>query len=122
FFFRHDFPWCMAERKVCAAPRKTSSEFQPLDEFRSDGRDAPQRGFGKRRSGSRDGIEQNDPQTRTVDFVIGGTDRPGELRDFQRMRLRRGQIDFKHFPAATALRSEERRVGKECRSRWSPYH
>ena len=24
--------------------------------------------------------------------------------------------------AATLLRSEERRVGKECRSRWSPYH
>src|SRR5258708_8453604 len=24
--------------------------------------------------------------------------------------------------AAMALRSEERRVGKECRSRWSPYH
>src|SRR3712207_9033095 len=24
--------------------------------------------------------------------------------------------------AQTALRSEERRVGKECRSRWSPYH
>ena len=23
---------------------------------------------------------------------------------------------------ASALRSEERRVGKECRSRWSPYH
>src|SRR2546430_13904169 len=22
----------------------------------------------------------------------------------------------------TAVRSEERRVGKECRSRWSPYH
>ena len=22
----------------------------------------------------------------------------------------------------TTLRSEERRVGKECRSRWSPYH
>ena len=22
----------------------------------------------------------------------------------------------------TRLRSEERRVGKECRSRWSPYH
>ena len=27
------------------------------------------------------------------------------------------------FPIAkTLLRSEERRVGKECRSRWSPYH
>src|SRR5256886_14423392 len=24
--------------------------------------------------------------------------------------------------AAEMLRSEERRVGKECRSRWSPYH
>ena len=23
---------------------------------------------------------------------------------------------------ATVIRSEERRVGKECRSRWSPYH
>ena len=23
---------------------------------------------------------------------------------------------------AIVLRSEERRVGKECRSRWSPYH
>ena len=27
------------------------------------------------------------------------------------------------IPAVAALaRSEERRVGKECRSRWSPYH
>src|SRR5258706_5436923 len=29
------------------------------------------------------------------------------------------------FPAApeeSLIRSEERRVGKECRSRWSPYH
>src|SRR5437763_13978291 len=25
-------------------------------------------------------------------------------------------------PSATTQRSEERRVGKECRSRWSPYH
>ena len=24
--------------------------------------------------------------------------------------------------ASAQLRSEERRVGKECRSRWSPYH
>src|SRR2546422_2092875 len=26
------------------------------------------------------------------------------------------------FAEATSVRSEERRVGKECRSRWSPYH
>src|SRR3712207_9334117 len=27
-----------------------------------------------------------------------------------------------HKPIPKFLRSEERRVGKECRSRWSPYH
>ena len=26
------------------------------------------------------------------------------------------------FGSTMVLRSEERRVGKECRSRWSPYH
>src|SRR5271165_4333864 len=26
------------------------------------------------------------------------------------------------FPHRLGIRSEERRVGKECRSRWSPYH
>src|SRR2546425_11996137 len=26
------------------------------------------------------------------------------------------------FDVTAAARSEERRVGKECRSRWSPYH
>ena len=26
------------------------------------------------------------------------------------------------IPAPFTTRSEERRVGKECRSRWSPYH
>src|SRR2546430_5130186 len=27
-----------------------------------------------------------------------------------------------HATPGSPLRSEERRVGKECRSRWSPYH
>ena len=30
--------------------------------------------------------------------------------------------DDGHKPAFQEVRSEERRVGKECRSRWSPYH
>ena len=30
--------------------------------------------------------------------------------------------DAKNSKAAVSCRSEERRVGKECRSRWSPYH
>src|SRR3712207_9540983 len=36
------------------------------------------------------------------------------------------RYDAEHDPAAADVlvlaRSEERRVGKECRSRWSPYH
>ena len=29
---------------------------------------------------------------------------------------------IQQLTARAAVRSEERRVGKECRSRWSPYH
>src|SRR5256885_2379239 len=34
------------------------------------------------------------------------------------------RFEYSSFPTTlpTAYRSEERRVGKECRSRWSPYH
>ena len=32
-----------------------------------------------------------------------------------------GNIPF-NMEAGLKVRSEERRVGKECRSRWSPYH
>src|SRR5579859_2100131 len=31
-------------------------------------------------------------------------------------------IAYKPIETAAQHRSEERRVGKECRSRWSPYH
>ena len=33
-----------------------------------------------------------------------------------------GQFDQRAASASESSRSEERRVGKECRSRWSPYH
>jgi len=37
--------------------------------------------------------------------------------------LLRAHVEENVAPAASAAgRSEERRVGKECRSRWSPYH
>src|ERR1019366_10442012 len=38
--------------------------------------------------------------------------------------LRAGEIDclIAQDPRKMGYRSEERRVGKECRSRWSPYH
>src|SRR3712207_6620967 len=43
-------------------------------------------------------------------------------------RILIGEKDVTHLPpkerdiAMVFQRSEERRVGKECRSRWSPYH
>ena len=32
------------------------------------------------------------------------------------------KTDLEKIKAMNPKRSEERRVGKECRSRWSPYH
>src|SRR3712207_9596200 len=34
----------------------------------------------------------------------------------------RAVADNRDLAASSGIRSEERRVGKECRSRWSPYH
>ena len=36
--------------------------------------------------------------------------------------FRAAYMNIKKMPMDTVNRSEERRVGKECRSRWSPYH
>ena len=41
---------------------------------------------------------------------------PSSLNSFK--RLKKKEYSQRH----SMIRSEERRVGKECRSRWSPYH
>ena len=38
------------------------------------------------------------------------------------INLKKGFIKAQNVNFSILLRSEERRVGKECRSRWSPYH
>src|SRR5688572_32554450 len=43
------------------------------------------------------------------------------VRRFQMLRFEEAWSRFT-WRFSTATRSEERRVGKECRSRWSPYH
>src|ERR1039457_1487064 len=48
-------------------------------------------------------------------------ERLGVLDDFVMCPLHRGVDIAKDHQAEFTLRSEERRVGKECRSRWSPY-
>src|SRR5688572_32226795 len=47
----------------------------------------------------------------------GACRRGGRRRDHEASRREQGR-----GPDAAEYRSEERRVGKECRSRWSPYH
>ena len=52
-------------------------------------------------------------------------DRAGDLDHFERQVAQAQQHDLgvKKTPdTSDTTRSEERRVGKECRSRWSPYH
>src|SRR5256885_15792108 len=47
-----------------------------------------------------------------------------ELDDFAHIGLFAEQLAHgrAHHAVGVRFRSEERRVGKECRSRWSPYH
>ena len=48
--------------------------------------------------------------------------KPNEMRERERKSDREGERErVREFPKPKS-RSEERRVGKECRSRWSPYH
>src|SRR3712207_8719160 len=53
-------------------------------------------------------VDIDDAALRPLHIVVGG--------------LQQLEDDVLHILADIAGRSEERRVGKECRSRWSPYH
>src|SRR3989344_150296 len=69
------------------------------------------------------------------DLIILDVMLPGGLNGFDVLSQLRANDTFKHTPIvmltdltgekktseAMGARSEERRVGKECRSRWSPY-
>ena len=45
-----------------------------------------------------------------------------EIEDSSPIYNERGSQSIAATIPGTKKRSEERRVGKECRSRWSPYH
>src|SRR3712207_7957031 len=78
-------------------------------------------------------------QTCALPILVGRKDKAGFAVEPRRwkveqtfgclLRYRRLQVDHEGgtgmsriMTLLAALRSEERRVGKECRSRWSPYH
>ena len=62
-------------------------------------------------------------QIKTIGVLTSGGDAPGmnaAVRAVVRTGLHKG---FRMIGIQRGYnRSEERRVGKECRSRWSPYH
>ena len=49
-------------------------------------------------------------------YASGNPQKKDEQQPLHARVIPSGTLDAKKF------RSEERRVGKECRSRWSPYH
>src|SRR5690349_11448312 len=61
-----------------------------------------------------------------AEVTAGATHRPGYFDTYQKddkvwIAVPRERFN-EDFLLETKLRSEERRVGKECRSRWSPDH
>ena len=60
------------------------------------------------------------------DPFLNRQERPTELclndGSFPRQLANTDDAFQQQYPMRYLTRSEERRVGKECRSRWSPYH
>ena len=69
------------------------------------------------RENSRNGYRHRDMDTRvgTIDVAVPKLRTGSYFPEWLLERRKRAE-------AALISRSEERRVGKECRSRWSPYH
>ena len=57
-----------------------------------------------------------------LNFIPSDTQHKAIRQDCLDRVKRNFQMVYPDVGASTAERSEERRVGKECRSRWSPYH
>src|ERR1039458_7111815 len=62
-------------------------------------------------------------------WLCSGTLSESAGPDSRKPKVKSGNNLWQHLrtslsrrPPKSAIRSEERRVGKECRSRWSPYH
>src|SRR5258708_27623687 len=88
----------------------------------------------------RPGLEDATPAGASVRADIGAQIKAAKIREFSTLGVVKGyhysgspivvgdgsappSRDFQNYvPSAHPGRSEERRVGKECRSRWSPYH
>ena len=57
-----------------------------------------------------------------VNAIIEGELKPGDKIPTETELCNSMNVGRNSVREAIKIRSEERRVGKECRSRWSPYH
>ena len=65
----------------------------------------------------------NGTSDRSADIIITAGNAPEVTVKVTQMPTGDGKLKFEDVPTGNyTARSEERRVGKECRSRWSPYH
>ena len=71
-------------------------------------------------------VREQDPKVRATNFdeVCLGYNEEEAVEEAQRCLEYKNPKYVGGYPVSIdiVLRSEERRVGKECRSRWSPYH
>ena len=102
-----------------AVPEEVKKVPRPVNTTVYDaGRDGPKRFFVRERIGCKY-IKGHNPQPvygKVIGYIYEGKFIPKGLE------LRTDKPDSLSFGSAAFARSEERRVGKECRSRWSPYH
>ena len=70
-------------------------------------------------------IRINEKDKTSISFRLVKVDAKGNIeKDCQVENLDAGEYEYYlwDLSSGSSARSEERRVGKECRSRWSPYH
>ena len=61
-------------------------------------------------------------QIKKTESDINALKKSGAKADDERIKKLKIELDIRKDNLDKFKRSEERRVGKECRSRWSPYH
>ena len=66
--------------------------------------------------GSGNAVRVTEPETFTLIQL------EEERQKLKKKELLKSMLTDSEFSIKGQCRSEERRVGKECRSRWSPYH
>ena len=59
---------------------------------------------------------------RGINFVVATYDSKHKSGFVSGKAIKQKRANYSRLRKELQMRSEERRVGKECRSRWSPYH